>query len=95
MQRPLQNRSALIVAGFVEAARFWGGQPLVTSKAKLSHYHRLEPSAAAAPDCYTQDMGSSLESCGNVETRHRCSLSRDLAERRKPPLLSEQAAHGA
>ena len=29
----------LLVVGFVEAARFSGGQPCVSSKAKLSHYH--------------------------------------------------------
>jgi hypothetical protein len=38
MEGPLQNHHALWVAGFVEAARFWGGQMLAPLSTKLSHY---------------------------------------------------------
>jgi hypothetical protein len=37
-ERPLQNRPALLVVGFVEAARFLGGQSLTLSRTKLSHH---------------------------------------------------------
>src|SRR5713101_1688236 len=37
-ERPLQNHHALLVAGFVEAARFLGGQPFAPSSTKLSHH---------------------------------------------------------
>ena len=37
-ERPLQNRHVLLVAGFVEAARFLGGQTVAPSMAKLTHY---------------------------------------------------------
>ena len=38
MDRPLQNRNAPLAVGFVEAARFWGGQHFVRSRTKLSDY---------------------------------------------------------
>src|ERR1019366_606014 len=44
--RPLRNRNVLLIAGFVEAARFWGGQTVAPSIAKLSHY-RTPPMLAS------------------------------------------------
>ena len=37
-ERPLQNHHALLVAGFVEAARFLGGQPFAPFSTKRSHH---------------------------------------------------------
>jgi hypothetical protein len=34
-ERPLQNRNSLLLMGFVEAARFLGGQPFGPSKVNL------------------------------------------------------------
>jgi hypothetical protein len=39
-ERPLQKRPALLAVGFVEAARFLGGQPFASSRIKLSHCPR-------------------------------------------------------
>jgi hypothetical protein len=36
-ERPLQNHNVLLVAGFVEAARFLGGQKVSPSMAKRRH----------------------------------------------------------
>jgi hypothetical protein len=35
----------------VEAARFWGGQPLVLSRAKLSHYRNVYAAGFFFPVC--------------------------------------------
>jgi hypothetical protein len=36
MERPLEKQAAQYIAGFVEAARFLGGQFFVPSQAKIS-----------------------------------------------------------
>jgi len=55
-ERPLQNRRALLVVGFVEAARFLGGQPFVPSRPNLSHDTVVPPIASAGSLCYFRDL---------------------------------------